>query len=133
MVENYVPVIITWIFFFLIIGTINLPLTRILLPNLSDRGWIFSKILALLFISYAAWVLGMLKILPFSGRSLWLLVLFLLFLNVFIQRQTKKPWLKDLPTKIVFLEELIFLTGFSFWLLVRAHNPDIHDLEKFMD
>lgn len=133
MVGNYVLDIVSWIFFFLAIGTINLPLTRLLLPLLPDRGWIFSKISALLFVSYAAWVLGILKILPFSNGTLWLLILFLLILNMVVQRRTKKPWLKNLPTKIIFLEELIFLTGFIFWLLVRAHNPDIHDLEKFMD
>src|SRR3989344_6659967 len=37
-------------------------------------------------------------------------------------------------TKIVIIfEEALFYLCILFWSYVRAHNPDIHDLEKFMD
>ena len=35
--------------------------------------------------------------------------------------------------KIFLLEEAIFLGGLFLWSYVRANNPDIHGLEKFMD
>jgi uncharacterized membrane protein len=35
--------------------------------------------------------------------------------------------------RIFLLEEVIFLAGLFFWAYIRANNPDIHGLEKFMD
>jgi len=125
--------VITWILFFLALGIINLPLTRLTLPNLADRGWIFSRIIAVMLIGYFSWLLGMLKILPFSQLSILTLVLLLFGLNLVIERASKKPWFGSIPLKTFILEEIIFIGGFTFWVFIRSHNPDIHDLEKYMD
>ena len=131
--ESYLIDITTWLFLFIILSPINLPLTRKLLPNLADRGWVFSKIIAILLIGYFSWLLGMLKLVPFSQTSIFLLLVILAVINFFVQKNSKKPWFSKLPLKIIILEEVVFSIGFIFWSLVRSHNPDIHDLEKFMD
>ena len=125
--------IITWVLFFLALGIINLPLTRLTLPNLADRGWIFSRILAVMLIGYFSWFFGMLRILTFSKTSILTLILLLFGLNIVIKFFSKKPWFGSITPKIFILEEIIFLGGFIFWVFIRSHNPDIHDLEKYMD
>ena len=130
--ESYLIDITTWLFLFIILSPINLPLTRKLLPNLADRGWVFSKIIAILLIGYFSWLLGMLKLVPFSQTSIFLLLVILAVINFFIQKNSKKPWFSKLPLKIIILEEVVFSIGFIFWSLVRSHNPDIHDLEKLL-
>lgn len=122
-----------WWLFFLLLGIVNLPLTARLLPNLSDLGWIFSKILSLSLVSYTTWLLGMTRLAPFTNLTMALLLLALFSVNFYLQRSNKRPWLPGSAALIVLIEELIFTAGFAFWAFIRAHNPDIHDLEKFMD
>lgn len=131
--ESTVGDIIIWLIFFLLLSFINYPLSRKLLPNLADRGWVFSKILALVIIGYFSWLLGILKILPFSQLSITTLILLLFGLNLIVKLLSKKPWFGSIPSKMFILEEIIFLGGFIFWIFIRSHNPDIHDLEKYMD
>lgn len=131
--ENYFWDIFLWISLFFTIGIINLPFNRLILPGLPDTGWIFSKISGLLIAAYLSWLLGMLKIFPFSNSLILLTIILLLTVNIFINRFTKTSWFGGVSLKIVLAEEMLFVAGFILWAFVRSHNPDIHDLEKYMD
>lgn len=123
---------IWWLMFF-IIGTIFLPLTFLIFSSFFDKGYIFSKILGILFISYAIWLLASLKIVNFSTINIFAITAIFAILNFFISRKYKllinlKPY-----WKIFLFEEIMFAVGLFFWAYIKAHEPSIHALEKFMD
>lgn len=153
---NDLPYILTWWFQLFLIGIIFLPLTTIIFKNFFDKGYAFSKILGLLLSSYLVWLLASLKVLPFSQASILIvlgvsLIINLILLN-FLHLHTchsdpaktgeeSKKILQSLPAggsfrmtwKIFLFEELLFFAGLFFWSYVRAHEPSINGLEKYMD
>lgn len=124
-----------WYFYIFIIGIIFLPLTKKIFSKFSfDFGYPFSKTLAIIFLSYSAYILGILKILKFNRENLFFLIAIFSFLNIFILIQDdffKKFKFKNL---IVFIfEEILFFSSFLFWTFIRSQEPSIQSLEKFMD
>src|SRR3990167_10021423 len=121
-----------WVMIFAL-GVIFLPLCALLFSNFFDRGYIFAKILGMLLVSYLAWILASLKILPFSLPTL------IGILAIFIVASTVISYFKQSfqklggQWKIILFEEILFTAGLIFWAYVRAHEPSIHGLEKFMD
>lgn len=128
------PILIThWWFDLFIIGLLFLPLTTVIFNIFFDKGYIFSKISGILLLSYTIWVLASLRILPFDTYSIFSLIGSFLILNIYIAKKTnfvdtfKKSW------KIFLFEETLFLLSLIFWSFIRAHEPSIHGLEKYMD
>lgn len=118
----------------LLIGFIFLPFTNLVFPKFFDRGYLFTKILGIVFVSYAIFALGTLHLLPFTRLSLFILLLLFLAINLVILKINKKIVL-DLKNKlpVIILEETLFLISLFTFSFVRGFNPDIHGLEKFMD
>lgn len=113
-------------------GIFFLPLTAKIFPQFSDKGYAFSKILGVIIVSYIAYVLSVLHILPFTTLSIYGITfltasILLLFKNNLKQFLNKKVFI------LFIFEELLFLFGLLFWSYVRSFNPDIYGLEKFMD
>ena len=147
--------VVKWWLVLFVIGVIFLPLTIRIFSNFFDKGYIFSKILGMVLISYVVFVLGILKILPFSEFTIILTILFFLIFNIILfmrLRHSGKPVSRrahpespieirdagqaSMTTsiwKIFLFEEIIFLSTLFFWSYIRAHLPDIHGLEKYMD
>ncbi|MDO8638053.1 MAG: DUF2298 domain-containing protein, partial [Candidatus Daviesbacteria bacterium] len=125
IISDLINVLYWWLIFF-VISLVFLPLTSKIFSSFFDKGYAFSKILGLLLISYTVWLLASLKILPFNFFSIILVLIPFLLINL--------KFLKELKLlKIYFLEEGLFLGGFIFWAFIKAHEPSIHGLEKFMD
>jgi uncharacterized membrane protein len=128
-----------WWAMLFIIGFIFLPLTSTLFSKFYDRGYIFSKIMGISFISYAIFILGTFHLVPFSQfNSICTLVLFLalfLLLGKFNKNFTARIFSDTFKNKwkLFIFEELLFLVCLLFWSFIRAHQPDIHNIEKFMD
>lgn len=122
-----------WLMFFLI-GIIFLPFTLLLFNKFFDKGYIFSKIIGVVFISYTGFVLGFLQLLPFQTYNLFLIVGIFILVNFFI---VKKFALFNVKFKsmlpIFILEEFIFILILLLWSFIHAHQPQIHGLEKYMD
>lgn len=122
-----------WYFFTLIIGVFFLPLTNRIFRRFSiDFGYPFARVLAIVFITYATFVLGVTKALPFHRVSLFFIILISVLINFFIVRKNKLRYQKTNFYFIVF-EEILFLASFVFWTFIRSQEPSIHSLEKFMD
>lgn len=125
--------VLQWWFTLAILGLVFLPLTTRVFSIFFDRGYIFSKIIGLLLLTYTIWFLASFKILPYDTYSLFSLLVSFLILNFYIAKKTyflstlKKNW------KIFLFEEFLFLIGLTFWSFIRAHEPSIHGLEKYMD
>lgn len=127
--------IIKWFLVFFAIGVTFLPLTFNLFSGFKDKGYIFSKIIGIAFISYFIFIVGLLKIVKFSEISVYLMLILFFILNYAFSIYKKENILLTIRTylKIFIIEEIIFLTALCIWVFVRSNFPEIHGLEKFMD
>lgn len=125
--------ILKWFLAFFVIGGVFLPLTFSLFGQLKDKGYIFSKIIGMAVVTYLVFILGLLKIAPFSFFTVLITLIFLLFMNYFLTRKNGIIPIIKTRWKIFLVEELLFLITLISWSFVRGNNPDIYGLEKFMD
>lgn len=130
---QFVQEVVTWWLVFLFLGYITLPITMRIFSSFFDKGYAFSKIIGLMLLAYSMYALGTLHVLPFTTWSLvalalcWMLLSYVFFAKTGNNFDFKKSW------KLFLLEELVFLGGLFFWSYIKAFQPDIHGLEKFMD
>ncbi len=131
-ITDFSAVFYWWLVFF-VLGIIFLPFCSMLFNKFFDKGYIFSKVIGIIAVSYLILVLGEVHILPFTYLSLIAVIGLFGILN-FSLLYYKKQSLFDIKSLRIFAgEELIFLAGLLFWSTVRAHQPDIQGLEKYMD
>jgi YYY domain-containing protein len=119
-----------------VLGVVCLPLTVVVFHNLPDRGWAFSKALAMALFAFCVWLpLMYLHFLPFSQLFIAGVALVLLIANLAGFAATRRTIAKmirvNLPyiilTETVFLG-MVFLLG---WL--RSFGPEIRNFEMYMD
>lgn len=132
---NDLPLIFSWWFMLFGVGVIFLPLTLKLFPNFFDRGYAFSKILGVLFLSYLVWLLGSLKILSFTTSNIFLIISSISVISIYFLRCFQKEFVTDFKScwKVFLFEEIIFILCLTAWSFVRGFQPNIEGLEKFMD
>ncbi|MFA5932531.1 MAG: DUF2298 domain-containing protein [Microgenomates group bacterium] len=124
---------INWWLILLGLGLTFLPLTSLLFKSFFDKGYAFTKILGMLFLGYLVWLTASLKILPFNFFQIVSILFICLIINLSLLFKYNLITVFKKHFWIFLLEELIFLTCFLFWGYVKAHAPEIHGLEKFMD
>lgn len=120
-----------WWAVFFAIGVIFTPITNSIFRNFVDRGYLFSKVLGLGIISYCLLVLNVLHILPFGLMSIILILWICVIINFIVFK--RKIDIPKSAFKLIIFEEIIFLLGIITWSFIRAHEPSINGLEKFMD
>ncbi|MBU2577228.1 hypothetical protein KKA69_00165, partial [Patescibacteria group bacterium] len=126
--------IVIWWFFVFIIGLGFLPLTRIIFSRFFDKGYLFAKVIGILFSSYLVWLLFSLKILPFFRETILLVLVFGFVINILLTMKGKTKFKPSRSLIAIWLgEELMFFTALTAWSLIRGFQPDIQGLEKFMD
>ncbi|OGK23986.1 hypothetical protein A2954_07470 [Candidatus Roizmanbacteria bacterium RIFCSPLOWO2_01_FULL_37_12] len=133
---NWIYTSLQWYGAFFLLGIIFFPITQKIFGRFfPDLGYAISKTLAILFLSYTVFLLGILKILPFSQLSLIFLLLIFALLNFLIIKKVKISITnKELPILfLIIFEEFLFLLALLFWAFVRGQEPSIRGLEKFMD
>src|SRR3989338_4150920 len=123
--------------YILVIGVAFFPLARRIFSRFSfDSGYPFAKVLAILLVSYATYVLGTLKILPFARWSIFLTIGIFALINYLIFERSREKFSTSSNYKllsVIIFEEFLFLISFLFWAFVRSQEPSIRSLEKFMD
>jgi YYY domain-containing protein len=109
------------------------PLTARIFSTLPDRGYIFSRVLGLLLVTYLLWLVGSVVSLPNTAVGIALVMLLAAALWV--------PWwtrsitaVRDIAGTIA-VEEAIFLVVLAAWTLLRIHvfGSAIAHTEQFMD
>lgn len=121
-----------WWFLLFSLGLIFWPLSQKLFKGFFDRGYLLSKTVAIVFLSWPIFLLAHLKILPFSQIGILALLILAIIINIFLSK--KKPnFLNKKIIKAVIAEEGFFLIALIFWSYIRGLKPDIAGLEKFMD
>lgn len=125
-------IVLRWWIVWLVVGGVGWPLARNFFRNWEDQGYLFAKIVGLAGISWGVWVLGMIKLVPFTEISIWIAAAGTVaagwILSARLKTKTKKPvwWL-------IAAEEILWLAALAGWSWVKAHEPSINGLEKFMD
>jgi len=127
--------ILTWWLVISLMGLSCLPLTLKLFAKFFDKGYIFSKIIGLLGVTFVVWLAGSTHLLAFSQLSIFVAIVLLAGINLILFRQFKPEFNKELKSKlnIFVLEEIILFITLTTWSFVRGYQPDIQGLEKFMD
>jgi len=121
-----------WWLMLLGLGGVLFPLGLSLFGDFWDKGWIFTKSLAILLLSYLVFTGGVLHWLPFSREGILLVVLFLALVNFFLFQKSRKKREKTKWWRVG-ISELVFTLAFFFWVWIRGFQPEIRGLEKFMD
>ncbi len=132
---NWISITLQWYITLLIIGVVFTPLTKKIFKSFNfDFGYPFAKTLGIILLSYLIFVLGIIKIAPFSRFSLIFALCLFAILNFFIYKKNKKisRGLINQTTTIIF-EEFLFIFCLFLWTFIRSQEPSIHGLEKFMD
>ena len=106
-----------------------------LFHQLMDRGWATGRVLITIGLATIVWWLGHLKIPANTTAGVSLILLVIISLTwLRLHKEIKKAlvFLRH-HWKLIALEESLFLIGLIGFAWVRAHQPDIFGLEKFMD
>lgn len=147
-------IVLQWWSALFLIGAVAYPLTKRLFPTWFDHGYFFAKAVGFAVVSYLVYIAGTLRVLPFTSLTIFLAmaVCFLggLVPQLFRKKRTvtrdKKSFSERMTSLldwwdtafwekgiVLLVEECIFLALLFFWTWVKAHEPAIEGLEKFMD
>jgi YYY domain-containing protein len=119
--------IILWFFLIEAVGFISIPFTKGAGSKLADGGYSVARILGIILITYFSWIFS--YILGFSRATVLIAFLVLCLISILLYRKQRL-----FPSKkILIVNELVFASGFFFFLLVRVYLPEIYRHEKFMD
>jgi YYY domain-containing protein len=118
--------VIVWWLWIVITGWAFLPLARIGLRGLPDLGHSLAKIGGWLLVSWAAWILGSLRV-PFVRLTIGLLWLALVVAGVLLVLRDRERWAAELRDhwRTWLVMEAVFLALFLFDLLIRYGNGDL--------
>jgi len=135
--------LLAWIYFILLLlQLMALPIIFYLSKKftyLKDAGWGFGRILSILILSLLIWHLAFCKIPVNTNFAVNAVFVCLSLLSLFFSWTfflSKRNFLKEFVKKfgrIILIEEIVFLLGLIFMFIIRSFQPDILDLEKFMD
>jgi len=111
------------------------PLIKKMFGKLPDEGWALGRVILTLVCALVIWQLSYLGLSDNNSQKIFaILALFGLFsLWLVITQGAKAFAVAKTTTKIIAIEEYLFLVGFAFMALIRAHAPSLDSLEKFMD
>ncbi len=123
-----------WWGYIFVIGIIFFPLVSRLFSVFTDKGYAFSKIIGMVIISYVVFVLGVTHLAPFTQLTILITAIACAIgITVFLIKFPQKLFTSLSQFFLILFEEIIFLGGMLFWAHIRAFQPDIMGLEKYMD
>ncbi len=125
-------VILWWAVFF-VSGILFLPLASTIFSKFLDKGYGFSKILGVLIVSYLIFILGILRVIPFTNYSIYIIFIFTIIPILAWKGKNYKSLFKPKLLLLLLIEECIFFLCLLGWSYIRAFNPEIYGLEKYMD
>ena len=116
-----------WILYIEFVALLAFPIGFIVFRGLRNRGFLLMKALGILIVSFVAWMLASLHIVPFGNLAVWAGIGTLAAISSFATYLYKEEILLFIKTrwKTITLLETIFLVAFFAFLLVRMANPDL--------
>lgn len=134
-----------------LIGAAAFPFTKLLFRNWYDEGYLFAKALGLASVTWIVYVLGTVRLLPFTNVSVIVSLILLFAFGIVLNLKTSNDHaqsrqisklkttvqntkrVKIVHWRTILVEELFFFSALLFWSWVKGHEPSIRGLEKFMD
>ena len=106
---------------------VTLPLGLVVFRALPDRGYLLSRPLGLLVLTYIPWLLASLGWIGFGRTSIALGFLLLAALSGWLAYRSRDSLLRFVRRRwrLLLAEEALFLIAFLAFVLVRAANPDL--------
>ena len=104
-----------------------LPLGFLVFRGLSDRGYLLTKIMAILLLAYLPWLLSALHLMDFGRTSIYLVLLALGLTSgvvAVLHRRQMAAFLRDRWRTLAW-EEVLFLAAFLAFVAIRWANPDL--------
>jgi len=133
-------IILQWWSVLFLIGASAFPLTKRLFPTWYDRGYLFAKAVGFAVVSYLVYVGGTLHMVPFTQFTVFgaMGVVFIAGMIPGFIHPNKRLILKNKErllywANVIGIEELAFFLLLLLWSWVKAHEPSVRGLEKFMD
>jgi len=124
--SNVAPVLI-WLLLVELLGVITLPLASVVFRNLADCGYILSKTLGILLLTWLTWMAVNLGLTQFSRGAIAVVLILLTACSalVFWRRSEAFVAFWKEHRRLVVINEVLFLLFFTFFLLIRYGNPDL--------
>ena len=126
----------TWWLLALFMGMVAMPVTGRLFEEFEDKGWLFSKALAIAVTGFLTWFLVAVKLLPFTAATcIGVSVICGIFCAILFHVQLKKG-IECYPSgkiQLIVREELLFFGIFLLWTYLAGFRPQAYGTEKFMD
>lgn len=128
-ISNRFPVLAWWLAV-LLLGLLALPLAWRVFARYPDRGYGLAKVLGILIVTYVAWLLPSLRLVPFGRLSILAGLAVLGLLSWLILHRNWASFVEFLSAhrRVFLVHELVFLAAFALFLLIRARNPDLWHL-----
>lgn len=126
----------TWWLLAGVLGLCAMPLTGRLFQGFADKGWIFSKALAIAVTGFFTWFLVSIKLAAFTTLTCVAVVLIFVVccIGLFLHQSRKGIWcMPEGHGDLVFWEEVIFFAAFLMWTYFAGFHPQAYGTEKFMD
>ena len=127
----------TWWLLAFLMGMVAMPVTGRLFAGFEDKGWMFSKVLAITVTGFLTWFLVTAKILPFTvATCIGVSVVCAVGCGVLYHFQGKNG-IDCFPSgkvNLIYGEEILFFAFFLMWTYFAGFRPQAYGgTEKFMD
>ena len=126
----------TWWLLAFLMGMVAMPVTGRLFAGFEDKGWMFSKVLAITVTGFLTWFLVTAKILPFTAATcIGVSIVCAVCCGVLYHFQGKNG-IDCFPfgnVNLIYGEEILFFIFFLMWTYFAGFRPQAYGTEKFMD
>ena len=126
----------TWWLLAFLMGMVAMPVTGRLFAGFEDKGWMFSKVLAITVTGFLTWFLVTAKILPFTAATcIGVSIVCAVGCGVLYHFQGKNG-IDCFPSgkvNLIYGEEILFFIFFLMWTYFAGFRPQAYGTEKFMD
>lgn len=127
-------IVFRWWAALFLLGAAAYPVTSVVFSSWHDRGYLFSKAIGFALVSWLVLVFASLHLLPFGLTSLVVSMSIVVVVGLVLSIRFPLGREKGIRSLVrIGIEEVVFFCALLVWTWVKAHEPSIRGLEKFMD
>lgn len=126
----------TWWLLAFLMGMLAMPVTGMLFAGFEDKGWMFSKVLAVAVTGFLTWFLVAIKLLRFTTATCIAVSTACAILCGGVYHFQLKKGIDCIPAEksgLIYWEEILFFVFFLMWTYLAGFRPQAYGTEKFMD
>ena len=127
--------VVSWLLAIELLGLLALPVLFVLTPWLPDRGFTIAKPIGMLMVGYVLWVAASTSLIPNSLPTILVIMAALAGVSVWLwwrHQQKLKEYLRR-EWRIILLAEVVFLSVFLLWVVIKSYDGGINHTEQPMD